>query len=84
MNQCLRLHRFVAHIRETLAAGLLPLAFVVLSREQIDLLLYLVSLLAELLPSALVGGRRLGRVVFFGNALPIRSNLLVVGEHRIL
>ena len=65
MNQCLQLHRFVAHIRETLAAGLLPLALVVLPSEQIDLLLYLVLVLAERLPLALVGGRRLGRVVFF-------------------
>ena len=61
-----------------------PPALVVLPREQIDLLLYLVLVLAERLPLALVGGRRLGRVVFLGDALPIRSNLLVVGERRIL
>ena len=68
----------------TLAAGLHPVALVVLPREKIDLLLYLVLVLAELLLLALEGGRRLGRIVFFGDALPIRSNLVVVGEHRIL
>ena len=73
-----------AHPTRLSPAALLTLALVVLSREQIDLLLYLIPVLAERLPLALVSGRRLGHVVFFGNALPIRSNLLVVGEHRIL